>query len=596
MSVSENYLRHISESGIYKSFFKNHPDAVYISDLDGNYLDANPACVKIFGYSHDEFLSMSFKNLVIPERLPESYRVLKELREGKSLSFETTILNKYGHRVELHVTDTPIVINGRIVGIFGISKDITEQKRTERALRERSERYESLKKYNPNGICSIDITGAVMGANPAFERITGYALHELLGRDVIQMIVDLDEFPEARTLCTQTSVKNIELQVTHKDGYSVDVSVTSVPIIIEGEQIGCYIILEDITEQKRTRQELVETQQMYQRLVDNSRDAIGIMENGKWVFMNKAGVQLFGAANESEIIGRDYYDFLHPDHHEASRKIVEIALSGQEIDVAEVKWIKLNGMVFDAESHAALFGATSIQVIIRDITDRKRAETNMMNAEKLTAVGQLAAGVAHEIRNPLTALKGFTQMFHQTSTEANRRYFEIMKAELERIEMILSEMLVLAKPQATHFEQHQVETILREVITLLSAQAVMKNVMIQTDFEQGVPTVLCESSQLKQVFVNVIKNGIEAMPSGGNLLVRLKSRDKNVCIEFIDEGVGIEEEHIPKLGEPFYTTKEKGTGLGLMVCYKIISAHEGNMEIHSTPGKGTTVRIRLPVE
>lgn len=596
MSFTEKCLRHISESGIYESFFNNHPDAVYVLDVEGNYLDANPACAKIFGYSHDEFCSMSFRNLIVPEKLAQSFQTLEQLLKGESLSFETTVLHKDGHQVAIHVTDTPIVVDGKTVGIFGIAKDITKQKNAEKALRERSERYESLKKYNPNGICSVNRNGAVMGANPAFERITGYSLSELLGRNIMEALIYPQDLEFARALFTQISVINTELKVKHKSGHPVLVSLTSVPIIIEDEQIGLYIILEDITEQKRTEHELLQTRQLYQRLVDNSRDAIGIIENGKWIFMNRAGLQLFGAANANEMIGQNYYDFLHPDHHEASKKNVQIALSGQSIDVVEVKWRKLDGTVFDSEAHAVPFGETSIQVIIRDVTERKQAEVTMMNAEKLTAVGQLAAGIAHEIRNPLTSLKGFTQMLHETSKGEKKRYFEIMNGELDRIEMILSEMLVLAKPQATEFKPKRIDLILHEVVTLLSAQAVMKNVTIQTDFERNAPIVLCDENQLKQVFVNVIKNGIEAMSSGGNLLVQLKKDTDQLCLKFTDEGEGIPEDRIPKLGQPFFTTKEKGTGLGLMVSHKIISAHNGSMEISSKLGEGTTVNITLPLE
>lgn len=596
MAVDQLHLRHISDSGIYKSFFSNHPNAGYVLDLEGNYLNANPACVRLFGYSHDELLGMSFRDLVVPEKLTQSCRVLWKLIEGESSSsFETTILHKDGHRVELHVTNIPIVSDGNIIGIFGIAKDITEQKKIEKALKERSERYESLKKYNPNGICSIDTDGAVMGANPAFEQITGYSLSELLERNVMEFLFYEKDLESVGKICIQVFVNKTALQVKHKSGHAVDVSLTSVPIIIEDQQIGHYIILEDITEQKRTQYELMETQKLYQRIVDNSRDAIGVTENGTWVFMNRAGLELFGAANEDEIIGRSYYEFLHSDHHAESKERVKIVLSGEPIDVVETKWVRLDGSVFESEAHAVPFSDTSIQVIIRDITERKHAEITMMKAEKLTAVGQLAAGIAHEIRNPLTSLKGFTQMLHKTSREPNTRYFEIMKSELDRIEIILSEMLVLAKPQSIHFEKYRVELILQEVLTLMSAQAVLRNVVIQTDFEAGFAMVLCEQNQLKQVFINIMKNAIEAMPAGGNLLVRLQTFNRNLRIEFVDEGEGIPEDRIPKLGEPFYTTKYKGTGLGLMVTHKIVAAHHGCMEISSTVGEGTTVHINLPL-
>ena len=186
-------------------------------------------------------------------------------------------------------------------------------------------------------------------------------------------------------------------------------------------------------------------------------------------------------------------------------------------------------------------------------------------------------------------------MLREKSRGTKRRYFDIMSGELDRIEMILNEMLVLAKPQDRNFELKHVDLILLEVITFLSPQAMMKNVTIQTDFQRDLPMLSCEEGQLKQVFVNIIKNGIEAMPSGGNMLVRLKTQGDKVVVEFVDEGVGIPEDRMPKLGEPFFTTKEKGTGLGLMISHKIISAHNGTIGVQSRLGEGTTVTLSLPV-
>jgi two-component system, sporulation sensor kinase A len=229
------------------------------------------------------------------------------------------------------------------------------------------------------------------------------------------------------------------------------------------------------------------------------------------------------------------------------------------------------------------------------ISRKKRSEELLLNSEKLSAVGQLAAGVAHEIRNPLTALKGFAQLLKSSCTGPERRYLDIMQNELDRIEVILNELLVLAKPQAVKFHPQPIGVLLHEVTTLLSTQAVLKNVVIESSVDPHGPMVNCEQNQLKQVFVNIIKNAIEAMPKGGRLSITATTDDEMVCIQFIDEGEGIPEDLVPKLGEPFFTTKEKGTGLGLLMSHKIIFAHQGTIDISSVVGKGTTVSVVLPV-
>ena len=233
--------------------------------------------------------------------------------------------------------------------------------------------------------------------------------------------------------------------------------------------------------------------------------------------------------------------------------------------------------------------------ISEDISEQKHTLELLHKSEMLSAVGQLAAGIAHEIRNPLTALKGFTKLLEPTTVKKN--YIQIMSSELDRIETIISELLMLARPQKMHFEKKDVLIILQDVIMLLESQANLNNVEIITKFASSIPLINCVQNQLKQVFINIIKNGIEAMPRGGHLIVIVKKLVSNeLLISFIDHGVGIPENKIPKIGDPFYTTKDNGTGLGLMVSFKIIENHQGTIALNSTLGKGTTVDIKLNLE
>ncbi|GIP41135.1 ATPase [Paenibacillus sp. J31TS4] len=231
--------------------------------------------------------------------------------------------------------------------------------------------------------------------------------------------------------------------------------------------------------------------------------------------------------------------------------------------------------------------------VSEDITAQKTTEELLRKSEMLSAVGQLAAGIAHEIRNPLTALKGFTKLIASGMNSSN--YVTIMDGELNRIEHIVSELLVLAKPQALDFQRKPIVPILQDVIMLLDTQAILSNVEIRTDFAEAVPQVLCVENQLKQVFINILKNALEAIPEGGTVDVGVKVEgDGAVRIHFRDSGVGIPAGKLARLGEPFYSTKDKGTGLGLMVSYKIIETHKGTIRYTSEEGKGTTVAITLP--
>ncbi|THE13045.1 PAS domain S-box protein [Bacillus timonensis] len=235
-----------------------------------------------------------------------------------------------------------------------------------------------------------------------------------------------------------------------------------------------------------------------------------------------------------------------------------------------------------------------IYQITKDITDSKLAAERIRRSDKLAAVGLLAAGVAHEIRNPLTTLKGFVQLL---TSDIDKHYASILLSEIDRINQIVSEFLILSKPQVTKYATQNIKRILNNITSLLETEARLKGIQLISEYDVNLPLINCEQNQLKQVFINLIKNAIEAMPNGGKIIVKAQIiNNKMVSIQIVDQGMGIEEERIPKLGEPFYTTKENGTGLGLMVCYRIIEQHGGIMNITSQLNRGTTVEVCLPLD
>ncbi|GBF12113.1 sporulation kinase A [Tepidibacillus sp. HK-1] len=356
----------------------------------------------------------------------------------------------------------------------------------------------------------------------------------------------------------------------------------------------------EMIERKRIERELRNSKERYRLLIEHSPDMIAVSTDGVWSYVNTTGRQLLGAiGKEKEIIGRSIYDFIHPDEHQiVAKKMKQVMTEKPCVDYLERRFISLDGRVIYVEVLAIPIqyeGKSSIQIVARDIFERKRAEEMIRKSEKLSAISQLAAGIAHEIRNPLTSLKGFTQILQSGATE-KEEYYQIMLSELKRIETIISELLMLAKPQEIQLQKKSVEELLQHVITLLGSEAIMANVEIVTDFESDLPMIRCEENQLKQVFINLLKNAIEAMPDGGKIMIKLNrvENTNEILVSFIDEGQGIPEQLLSKLGEPFYTTKEKGTGLGLMVSHRIIKNHQGRMEFKSKQGLGTMVHIFLP--
>jgi two-component system CheB/CheR fusion protein len=231
----------------------------------------------------------------------------------------------------------------------------------------------------------------------------------------------------------------------------------------------------------------------------------------------------------------------------------------------------------------------------QDITEQKQALELLRKSEMHSAVGQLAAAIAHEIRNPLTALKGFLQLLN-VEGDKNETYIKIMLSEFTRIEQIINELLMLSKPHELNYHRSDLLVILNDVLMLLETQALMNQINLRADLANPLPQIVCVENQIKQVLINMLKNAMEAMPEGGDIELTVRPNDNtSVLIRIQDQGVGIPEEHLRRIGEPFYTTKEKGTGLGLMVSKKIIEDHGGRFHISSKLGVGTRIDIVLPI-
>lgn len=231
--------------------------------------------------------------------------------------------------------------------------------------------------------------------------------------------------------------------------------------------------------------------------------------------------------------------------------------------------------------------------MVKDNSNKKEAEEMMIRSEKMSVAGQLAAGIAHEIRNPLTSLKGFMQLL-QAGVNRKEEYYKIMIDEIEKMESITSELLFISKPLTNNKKEETAEIMVHEIVALLLPQARLKNVNIIWE-EKDKHSVLCDRSQIKQVLINIVKNAIEALETNGTIEITITEKDAELEIAIIDDGPGIPEEIMHKLGEPFFTTKKSGTGLGLMITKQILEKHYGRLEIEQNTNVGSTFKIILPL-
>jgi PAS domain S-box-containing protein len=348
-----------------------------------------------------------------------------------------------------------------------------------------------------------------------------------------------------------------------------------------------------------------ETEQRLSTLINSMVDFVNFKDGeGRWIAANDFGLKLFQlegvdyrGKKDSELA--EYTSFYREALIYCETSDEEAWMNGTTTRCEEV--IPMpdgSNKIFDSIKVPLFYenGARKGLVVIgRDITEKKITEERLRRTEKLSVVGELAASVGHEIRNPLTSLKGFVQMFRsEAKDEKYQLHYDIMLNELDRINHIVSELLILAKPQKLSFSKHSINNIVQDVLSLLKTQANMSNVKI--DFRESEEILIdCSENQLKQLFINIVKNAIEASKDNSNVCVSLKRKGQEVSIIVKDTGIGLSEDFLTRIGEPFYSTKEKGTGLGLTVSMKIVEQHGGTIVFQSETNIGTTVEITLPI-
>lgn len=229
----------------------------------------------------------------------------------------------------------------------------------------------------------------------------------------------------------------------------------------------------------------------------------------------------------------------------------------------------------------------------RDISQQRTAESMLLKSEKLSVVGELAAGIAHEIRNPLTSIKGLTQLMHE-SQNVTDEYVKVMISEIDRINQIASELLALSKPQSRKHNQVSLTDIIRYVMNIMEPEALLRGVELEFNDAQYCQ-IEGDRNGLIQVFINLLKNAMDAMPSGGVIKISSKVEGNKATVSITDQGIGIPPERLEKIGEPFFTLKEKGMGLGLTISHKIIQEHKGTIDFQSTENIGTKVTMTFPL-
>ncbi|MCO7126819.1 ATP-binding protein [Sporolactobacillus shoreicorticis] len=335
----------------------------------------------------------------------------------------------------------------------------------------------------------------------------------------------------------------------------------------------------------------------FKKMIDLVMDAILILGGDEIVYSNRAANRLLSFDEHTSLSGLSIGMFLDPsDMPIIHASLNKICCRQSDMESVQLSIHSSSNVQIPAEITLLHFSdqdQSLVQLTIRDISTRKIAEESMIQSEKLSVIGELSAGILHEIRNPLTSIKGFLQLM-QTTEQLNQDYLDIIMREIEQIEKITSELLYFTKPRSERFAQVDLSNIAHETLQLFESQAMNLRIQMVLDTGDCSHFIFGDKTQLKQVFVNLIKNALEAIHRDGTITIRLTSVDQYEKVLIQDTGSGIPQHIFNNLGKSFFTTKASGTGLGLMVTYTIVKNHKGSVNVTSKEHSGTTFHLRFP--
>lgn len=314
--------------------------------------------------------------------------------------------------------------------------------------------------------------------------------------------------------------------------------------------------------------------------------------------INLTGASLIGL-ERSQLIGSPMLVFvvksdlkLFLDHLRRCRRTNEKVRT--ELSLATKSGVPIQVQLLSVPHSAGGLFLNMYKTVITDITERKLYKRELARLDRLNLVGEMAAGIGHEVRNPMTTVRGFLQLYR--NKEAFIQYkgsFDLMIDELDRANSIITEFLSLAKNKMLDLKAQNLNTILENLSQLIQADAIVLDKNINMQLEE-IPELPLDEKEIRQLILNLVRNGLEAMSSGGNLAIRTFTDGKEVFLSVQDQGKGIESDVLEKIGTPFFTTKDNGTGLGLAVCYSIAARHNAVINIETSP-KGTTFFVRFKV-
>jgi two-component system, sporulation sensor kinase E len=632
--ISERVLMESELKGInqkLKMLFDTAMEGITVVDEKDNLTFANRAFADMLGYKEDELVGTSLQRFVGEEDFKEIRRQTEGRKKGKVSRYEIAMFGKDGKPRVFQVSASPIWNeDGGFAGSLAIVMNITERKEMEETLRESEERFRKIFESASDSIIYLDRSGRIINVNEKAVQVFGGPKQELLGKHFIKIgIFSSRDIPRllsnfARILAGKPGYTNIRIR--NRIGQERYLECSSSIVKIDNKFVGVLVIARDVTERKKMEEALRESEEKTRNILESSPEAITVADlNGNIVDCNQATLNLFGFISKKELIGKSGLPFVTEKDRKRLMENIKKTLKQGSTRNIEYTLVTKDRHEFPIEVSASVVRDIAgnpryFMAIWKDITERKQmqkkleeysqqleelvekrtsqlreAQEKLIKNERLAAIGQVASMVGHDLRNPLTGIAGATYYLKKKlESEADKTIMEMLvliEKDIEHSNRIISDLLEYSREIKLELTVTTPKSVTRDALSLVE---IPNNVRV-LDFTHGEPKIMVDAEKLKRVFVNIIKNAIDAMPKGGNLTIKSKKNDGNMEIAITDTGTGISKDNLQKIWTPFFTTKARGMGLGLSICRRIIEAHGGSIFAEGKVGKGTTFTITIPV-
>jgi PAS domain S-box-containing protein len=574
----------------------------------------NNTLCQMTGYSREELIDKLFVDFMHKDDADQIIKLFSgAVREnGARATLDFRVIHKSGRIVWCNTSPTDILYEDKVIGFSIIIHDITERKYLEEALKESEKKYRAIVEDQLELICRFIPDGTITFANGAFCKFYGKLSREIVGRSYLSMM-DEHQYPiftaSIEELLTEPDRVIYDIQPLVKGNSTRWMEQTLRALSNEKGQVEKFqVVLRDITDRKKAEQALKESEEQYRIIFDSMHDGFAVFEvtygeggaavEARFLEVNPAFEQITGV-KANDIIGKTMWE-VFPTMRLLTAEIWESIVSeGKNMHIEEFysatldKYFRVNGLSPKRGRYAVLFS---------DLTEHKKMTEKLVRADRLSSMGEMAAGLAHEINNPLTGVIGLSQLLieKQDIPESVKEDAGTICREANRAASILSEFLIFARGQKPHKQAADLNAIIESVIKLRRTYMKKSGIEVSTQFCDELPKLMLDVSQMQQVFLNIVLNAeyfmYEANKKGSLQVSSVRIQDM-VKIVFKDDGPGILPANLTHIFDPFFTTKEmgKGTGLGLSISYGIIREHNGNIYAESKPGQGACFVIELPL-